>query len=115
MDEKTLNKKLQELASRFPKLETDREKEKDLLSRIVMSPGVYDGAPTLRNPEIPVKVVLGLLGAGYSETEVRDFLDLSDEDLRAVFLYACSLVEERSPARNFLAGGEGEVGGISAR
>jgi uncharacterized protein (DUF433 family) len=115
MDEKTLNKKLQGIASRFPKLELDREKEKDLLSRIVMSPGVYDGAPVLRNLEVPVEVVLGLLGAGHTETEVRNFLDLSGEDLRAVFLYVCSLVEERSQARNFLTRGEGEVGGISVR
>jgi uncharacterized protein (DUF433 family) len=114
MDEKTLNKKLHEIVTLFPNPELDREKEKDLLSRIVMSPGVYDGSPTLRNPEIPVEVILGLLGAGYKEVEIRDRLSLSEEDLQAVFLYACSLVEETSQARSFMSRSDGEVIGSSA-
>lgn len=109
MDGKPLNKNLQEIAALLPKPELDREKEKDLLSRIVMSPGVYDGVPTLRNPEIPVEVILGLLGAGQSEVEIRDLLSLSEADMQAVFLYACSLVEKTSQVRNF----NGEVGRIS--
>ena len=115
MDERTLNKKLQEITSRLPKPELDREKEKDLLSRIVMSPGVYDGAPTLRDSEVPIEVILELLGAGHTEIEIRDILSLSGEDLQAVFLYVCSLVEERSQAGNFMAGGGGAGGGISTR
>ena len=115
MDEKTLNKKLQEIISRLPKPELDREKEKDLLSRIVMSPGVYDGAPALRNLEIPVELVLHLLGRGHPVAQICHHLSLSEADMQAVFLYACSLVEERSQARNFMAGGVGGVEGSSAR
>ena len=71
----------------------DWEREKEILSRIVMSPGVYDGAPTLRDPEVPVEFVLHLLGRGHPESEVRNLLDLSEEDLQAVFLYAGTLAE----------------------
>ena len=78
----------------------DWEREKEILSRIVMSPGVYDGVPTLRDSEVPVELVFRLLGGGHSEIEVRDLLDLSEEDLRAVFVYAGTLVEETSQIRN---------------
>jgi uncharacterized protein (DUF433 family) len=88
--------------------------QEDLLSRIVMSPGVYDGSPMLRSPEIPVEVVLGLLGAGRKEGDVRIDLELSEEDLQAVYLYAWSLVAEISQSRNFMAVSDGEAGGISA-
>ncbi len=111
MDEKTLNEKLQEIASGFPKPELDREKEKDLLSRIVMSPGVYDGTPTLRASEVPVGLVLHLLGRGHPGDRICRYLSLSEADMQAVFLYAGSLVEERSQAGNFMSGG----GGNSAR
>ena len=70
----------------------DPDKEEELLSRIVMSPGVYLGAPTIRDSMVPVELVLRLLGGGHSETEIRDLLDLSEEDLRAVFVYAGRLV-----------------------
>lgn len=74
----------------------DPDKEEELLSRIVMSPGVYDGAPTIRNSEAPVELVLRLLGGGHSETEIRDLLDLSEEDLQSVFVYAGTLIGDRS-------------------
>ena len=93
----------------------DPKKEKDLLYRIVMSPGVYDGAPTLRNPEIPIEVILGLLGFGYKGRDVQITLSLSEEDLQAVFLYAYSLIEATS-SKNFMARkSDGEVRGTSAR
>jgi uncharacterized protein (DUF433 family) len=71
----------------------DWKKEEELLSRIVMSPGVYNGVPTLRESEVPVEIVLHLLGRGHSESEVRNLLDLSGEDLQAVFVYAVTLLE----------------------
>ena len=72
----------------------DPEQEKALLSRIVMSPGVHEGRPTIKDTGIPVKGLLGLLGGGASEREIRDILSLSEEDLRAVFLYAGTLVPD---------------------
>ena len=66
----------------------DPEQEKALLSRIVMSPGVLDGLPVIKNTGILVEVVLHLLGRGLPETEIQDSLSLSKEDMRAVFLYA---------------------------
>lgn len=94
----------------------DPDREEELLSRIVMSPGVYDGVPTLRDSEVPVALVLRILGGGRpeTETEVRNILDLSEEDLQAVYLYACSLVAETSQSRNFMAVSDGGAGGISA-
>ncbi|MCL4485037.1 MAG: DUF433 domain-containing protein [Nitrospirae bacterium] len=74
----------------------DPVKEERILSRIVMSPGVYGGIPTLREQEVPVELVLHLLGRGHPETEVRNLLDLSEEDLQAVFLYAATLLSEGS-------------------
>lgn len=70
----------------------DPEQEKALLSRIVMSPGVLDGLPVIENTGILVEGVLHLLGRGLPEREIRDILSLSEEDLRAVFLYAGTLV-----------------------
>lgn len=103
MGEKTENKKLNGIVERFPKSELDRDKEKDLLSRIVMSPGIYDGAPTIRTTEVPIEVILGLLVAGSTEKEIRNILSLSEADMQAVFLYACFLVKEISPDRSFMA------------
>lgn len=94
----------------------DWEREKEILSRIVMSPGVYDGAPTLRDPEVPVEFVLHLLGRGHPESEVRNLLDLSEEDLQAVFVYAGTLVEGTSPIRNRADKGIGfAVGSLEVR
>ena len=70
----------------------DPDKEAELLSRIVMSPRVYDGAPTIRGSEVPVELVLRLLGGGHSEIEIKNLLDLSEEDLQAVFVYTKTLV-----------------------
>lgn len=78
----------------------DWEREKEILSRIVMSPGVYDGVPTLRDSEVPVELVFRLLGGGHSEIEVRNILEINEEDLRAVFVYAGTLVEETRQIRN---------------
>ena len=91
----------------------DPDKEEELLSRIVMSPGVYDGAPTIRNSEVPVELVLRLLGGGHSEIEIRNLLDLSEEDLRAVFVYAGRLVEETLQIRNLADRKIGFVGGAT--
>ena len=85
----------------------DPEQEKALLSRIVMSPGIYAGLPTIRGSEIPVEVVFGLLGRGLPEREIRDILSLSEEDLRAVFLYAGTLVSDVNSPGNLAAGGVG--------
>ncbi|MHB8370468.1 MAG: DUF433 domain-containing protein [Leptospirales bacterium] len=74
----------------------DPVKEEMILARIVMSPGVYGGIPMLRDPEVPVEFVLHLLGRGHPESEVRNLLDLSGEDLQAVFLYAATLLSEGS-------------------
>ncbi|MHB1287361.1 MAG: DUF433 domain-containing protein [Leptospirales bacterium] len=114
MDRNALEEKLKEINNVFPKFGLDEDKKSALLSRIVMSPGVYYGVPTLRTPEIPIEIILGLLGAGRKEGDVRIDLALSEEDLQAVYLYAWSLVAEISQSRNFMAVIDGEAGGTSA-
>ena len=79
----------------------ERGKEEEFLSRIVMSPGVYDGIPTVRDSEAPVELVLHLLGQGQSESEVRVLLSLSKEDIQAVFYYAYCLVAKESILPDF--------------
>ena len=107
-EKEALWKKALETAGPF-----DPEQEKALLSRIVMSPGVLDGLPVIKNTGILVEVVLHLLGRGLPETEIQDSLSLSKEDMRAVFLYAGTLVPA-APLRA-LRGAAGTGGNYSAK
>ena len=101
-EKEALWKKALETAGPF-----DPEQEKALLSRIVMSPGVLDGLPVIKNTGIPAEVVLELLGRGLPEREIRDIPSLSEEDLRAVFLYVGTLVPDVNPPGNLAARGVG--------
>lgn len=77
-----------------PDFEESRlEREPGDLSRIVMSPGVLKGAPTIRDTRIPVETILDLLGRGIGEEALLEhFPSLRKEDLRAVFAYAGSVL-----------------------
>ena len=61
--------------------------------RITFNPNQCGGRPCIRGMRIRVKDVLGMLGAGVSETEVlRDFPYLQPEDIRACLEYAAEQV-----------------------
>lgn len=61
---------------------------------IVSTPDVLSGKPRVNGTRIPVALVLGYLAEGYSPEEViREFPDLSREQIAACLDYARELVE----------------------
>ncbi len=69
----------------------------DLLHRITLNPDVLFGKPTIRNLRYPVTMVLDLLAAGMTTTEIlEDYEDLEKEDLQACLVFASRLAEVKS-------------------
>lgn len=63
-----------------------------LLDRIVMSPEVCHGKPTVRGLRYPVETILELLSAGMTtEAILDDYEDLEREDILAVLTFAARL------------------------
>ena len=61
----------------------------DLLERIAIDPHVRFGKPCVRGTRISVGDVLGYLAGGMSEDEIlRDFPQLTRQDIRACLAYA---------------------------
>ena len=59
--------------------------------RIILDPAIRSGKPTLRGTRITVTDVLEYLAGGMTpEAILEDFPDLSEEDIRAVLLYAAN-------------------------
>ena len=59
------------------------------LDRITIEPGKCGGKPCIRGLRMTVSDVLDYLAAGMSEDEVlRDFPDLTHEDIRACLAFA---------------------------
>ncbi|MDM7936783.1 MAG: DUF433 domain-containing protein [Cyanobium sp. CZS 48M] len=64
----------------------------DQLSRITIDPEVCHGKPTIRGLRYPVEMVLDLLSAGMSTTDIlADYPDLEAADITAVLQYAAHL------------------------
>jgi uncharacterized protein (DUF433 family) len=56
---------------------------------ITMEPGKRGGKPCIRGMRITVSDVLGWLAAGMTHAEIlSDYLELTDEDIRACLAYA---------------------------
>lgn len=65
------------------------------LTRIQVDPAVCQGQPTIRGLRITVALVLRLLGAGMSESEIVDaYPELEPEDVRQAALYAAWLASD---------------------
>ena len=63
---------------------------------IECDPQVMAGRPVLRGSRLPVDFVLGLLAAGWSESDVlANYPHLTREQLRAIFAYAADAVRQR--------------------
>ena len=61
----------------------------DYRGRITIEPGKRGGKPCIRGLRITVYDVLDYLASGMSEAEIlRDFPDLTSEDIRACFAFA---------------------------
>ena len=62
------------------------------LGRITIDSQICHGKPTIRGLRYPVEMVLELLAAGMSSTQIlADFPDLEEEDITAVLQYATEL------------------------
>ena len=69
--------------------------------RITIEPGKRGGKPCVRGLRMTVSDVLDYLASGMSEDEVlRDFPDLTREDIRACLAFAA---DHRSPFRSLTA------------
>ncbi len=70
---------------------------KNLLKRITIDTEVCHGKPTIRGLRYPVEMILELLGAGMSHSEIlEDYEDLEHEDILAVLQYASKLSQVKS-------------------
>mgnify|MGYP003878524451 CR=1 FL=1 len=67
----------------------------ELLDRIEVDPGKLGGKPVIRGTRIPVSLVVQLVASGMSVDEiVREYPELSHEDIKAALLYAAKLMEK---------------------
>ena len=63
--------------------------------RIVIDPKIMHGKPVIKGTRIPVYIVLNLLAGGMSEEEVlKEYPDLTREDILACLGYVVRLAEE---------------------
>jgi uncharacterized protein (DUF433 family) len=64
----------------------------DQLGRITIDPEICHGKPTIRGLRYPVEMILELLSAGMSASEIlADYPDLEAADISAVLEYATQL------------------------
>jgi uncharacterized protein (DUF433 family) len=61
--------------------------------RIVINPAIQHGLTVLRGTHVPIVGILGGLAGGMTPTEVCQEYDISEDDLRAVLVYAVTLIE----------------------
>ena len=67
----------------------DDDPDDDFRERIVLNPLILVGKPTIKGTRIPVSMILGLIGNGFTPDEiVADYPSLTPEDVRAAILYA---------------------------
>ncbi len=68
--------------------------ETELLKRITVNPGIFNGKPIIRGMRFTVADVLGYLAAGMTQEEVlADFPYLEKEDITAALTYAQTKVD----------------------
>lgn len=69
----------------------------DWKSRIESDPAICGGRPRVKGTRLTVEFLLGLKAAGWPETQILDeYPHLVAEDLRAVFAFAQSMIEEET-------------------
>jgi uncharacterized protein (DUF433 family) len=61
--------------------------------RVVIDPAIQHGKPVLRGTRVPIVRILGGLAGGMTPAEVCQEYDISEDDLRAVLIYAVTLIE----------------------
>jgi uncharacterized protein (DUF433 family) len=69
----------------------------NLLQRITHNPDICHGKPCIRGLRYPVEMILELLSAGMTPTEIlADYEDLEAEDISAVLSFAARLSQVKS-------------------
>lgn len=71
--------------------------EHELLNRITVNPEICHGKPTIRNKRYTVDLILDLLSAGASHTEILDdYPKLEEADILACLAYATKITKYSS-------------------
>jgi uncharacterized protein (DUF433 family) len=66
--------------------------EEKFLNRIALNPEICHGRPTIRNTRYTVDLILDLLSAGMTTSEIiEDYPALEDEDIKACLAFASKL------------------------
>ncbi|WP_340103475.1 DUF433 domain-containing protein [Rhodohalobacter sp. 8-1] len=69
----------------------------NLLNRITLNPEICHGKPTIRNKRYTVELILDLLSAGMTESEIlKDYPALENEDIKACLAYASKITKSKS-------------------
>jgi uncharacterized protein (DUF433 family) len=69
----------------------------ELLERISIDPNVCFGKPCIRGHRIWVSLVLDFLASGMSQEEIlKDYPQLTADDIRACLAYASEMTRERT-------------------
>lgn len=64
-------------------------------TRIETDPDICAGRPRIKGTRLTVEFLLGLKAAGWSEQQIlENYPQVSDADLRAVFAFVQTLIEE---------------------
>jgi uncharacterized protein (DUF433 family) len=67
--------------------------------RVTVDPAQMDGAPCIRGLRIPVHVVVSMVAAGHTASEIIEaYPDLEQEDVRQALAYAAAAVRGRPAA-----------------
>jgi uncharacterized protein (DUF433 family) len=68
--------------------------DSELLKRITINPGIFNGKPIIRNMRFKVADVLGYLAAGMTMEELlTNFPFLEPDDIKASLLYASEKID----------------------
>ena len=63
--------------------------------RVVIDPDIHHGEPCIRGTRVPVAMIVGSLADGMSFEEIlREYPQLSEEDIRAALAYAAEVLED---------------------
>lgn len=69
----------------------------ELLQRISIDPNVCFGKPCIRGHRIWVSLILDFLAGGMTASEIlKDYPQLTDDDIRACLAYASEMTRERT-------------------
>jgi uncharacterized protein (DUF433 family) len=71
------------------------KEEAKMTNRIEVDPKICHGKPVIRGTRIPVRTILGSLAGGDTIADIlRNFPELSREDIEAAVAYAIELIDD---------------------